>query len=164
MKRALVVAALLLAACDDRPPVAPMSPEALDAVVVEQVQPLGEVEQVGAMNAGMTGDDDESVSWSVNLELNKCYALSAAGDAATVEHLKLYLFNPAGQRVLTKEEEAPRILASFCVNGATTVHTWGFGASVGSATPGIYKIELKTTEGHGAVHLGLFVMPTAPQP
>lgn len=159
--KALATVAVMTAvgACQSRPPVPPTPPPSLAATVTQQVRSLGSYEQVGQIRQGVTGDEDESTKFQVNLEMNKCYAFSAAADGTTVDELKIYLFNPNGQRVMDKGSKAPNLTASFCVTGQAVVNIvpFGWGSSIAMAVPGLYEVELKTTEGYGHVALGIFV-------
>ena len=158
---AVSIAAVLAGiSCKSRPPMEPSPPEWLDTTVLEQARSAGDVEQLGDILKGTTRDEGKSISFNTQLEMNECYVFSVAG-GQSVEEIKIYLFNPNGQRVMDKEQEA-RVMAQFCVNGQTTVSSWGWGASVATAMPGLYKIEIKTTEGYGHVALGVFAQNQAP--
>jgi hypothetical protein len=151
---------LSLVACNSRPPVSPEPPPGLEEAVMAQAQSMGPHELVAPIQKGATHDEDESLIANVNLEMGQCYVFSVVGDPY-VEEVKLYLFNASGQRVLT-QENPNRLVASFCVTGQVIVQGWGWGTTVGQASPGIYKVEVKTTEGYGHVHTGIFVKREAP--
>jgi len=159
--KALAAVAVMTAvgACQSRPPVPPTPPPALEATVKQQVQALGSYEQVGQILKGVTEGEDESTKIRANLELNKCYVFSAAADGNTVDEVKIYLFNPNGKRVMDKGSKSPNLTASFCVTGQAVVNVvpFGWGSSIAMAVPGLYEVELKTTEGYGHVALGIYV-------
>lgn len=142
----------------------------MEGAVHQQVAAAGAPQLVGDIHRGVTHDEDESVVAQVNLEMGKCYVFSAVGDSATVEELKIYLFNPNSQRVLDQDANAPKVMASFCVTGQMVINIvpFGWGSSVAMAVPGLYKVELKTTEGYGHVQFGVFVTgqqaPSGAQP
>jgi hypothetical protein len=168
-KRAQLLLILVAAGCG-RPPLSPTPPPWLDAAVTEQAAKMGGSPQLlGDIQRGVTHDEDESVVAQVNLEMGKCYVFAAAGDHSTVEEIKIYLFNPNGDRVLDKSEGS-RTSASFCVTGQMVVNikVMGWGSSVAMAVPGSYKLEVKTTEGNGHVAFAAFVQggapPAAPPP
>lgn len=119
-------------------------------VVNQPIAGLGDLKPVGDILAGQTPDEDESVTMKVKLDMNKCYYFSVAADQ-TVDEMKLYLFNGADQRTLTKEEKGQALLANFCVTGQVVVTAgWGaWGGGISTASPGLYKVELKSTEGYG---------------
>lgn len=133
------------------------APEWMQRAVVEQVTPLGQYQLLGDIFRGFTPKEDKSARWQVKLDLGQCYAFSGVG-SETVRQLKIYVFNPVGQRMFSKEGQN-RVLAPFCVTGQVFVgggSAFG-GPTFGQAMPGIYDIELKTTEGYGHIELGVFV-------
>jgi len=61
--------------------------------------------------------------------------------------------------VAVAEQNSNRLKTTFCVTGGVvgiTYGPWGTGG-VATATPGLYRAELKTTEGNGHIALGMFV-------
>ena len=155
---AMMPALLLCFACSSRV-IPPNPPPHLADAVNTQAARVGDLTPVSDLVAGVTHDEDESFTLQVPLKMNKCYYFSVAADQ-TVDEMKLYLFNGNGKRTLTKEEKGQALLANFCVTGQVVVAGWGWGTSIASASPGLYKIELKTTEGYGHVHIRVFSKST----
>lgn len=142
-----------LGACKRRQAVNPVPPDWLEGVVVEQAQQGGaDAEQIGNIYKGIAYREDEKSQWQIPLELGKCYWFSIAGDEH-VQETYINVFDPNDSRVAKQKQGGPKNLLAYC-----------------NELPGMYKVEVKVTEGYGHYHMGVFAKdapkagPAAPKP
>lgn len=136
----LLAATPLLGACRrGPPPLAPEGPEWLATVVHDQVQAAAPgAQQVGELRRGMAYEEDDLTDFHVNLERSVCYWFSAAGEPQ-VEELYLNLWDPERRRVAKHKQERSHTMLTHCA-----AHT------------GVYRFQVKVTEGRGHFHFGVY--------
>jgi len=126
----------------DKGPISPTPPDWLVTVVHDQAQQEAPgAKLIGDLYQGVAYREDDRTEYRIALEQGSCYWFSTAGDQQ-VRELYLNLWDPSDKRVARVKEERPKLMLSHC-----------------ASTTGMYKFEVKVTEGWGHFEFGLYAQP-----
>ena len=94
--------------------------------------------RVGNFFTGNTAQGDRN-DWAVALDAGRCYWFIGAGETS-VQHLSLYLWEPAGSRVTDNRSRNNQAVIGHCPK-----------------VSGMFKVEAKVEKGSGAYQMGIYV-------
>ncbi len=119
--------------------VAPQPPAWLEGVVLDQAkQHAPNTTQLGNIYTGIAHEEGGRTQWQMLLEGGTCYWFSTAGDQG-VRELYVNLWDPGEDRVAKLKQDGPKLVLAYCAK-----------------VPGMYKLEVKVTDGAGHYHVGVF--------